>query len=307
MTSLKQKIYDLAKKIGFLDLRIAEAQPLKSEFKYFLKWLDLGYHADMSWMERNPWKRENINHLLPGAKSVIVTAHSYFTGDEYPDENEMKGSGKISRYAWGDDYHDVILKKQKKLEALLYEYDAKQESKNYVDTGPILERQWAVKSGIGWQGKNGMIIRRDAGSYFFLGIIISTIELEPDKPIKSYCGKCTKCIDACPTGAIIKSKVVDSSRCLSYWTIEYRGDELPDEIKKKLNGWAFGCDICQEVCPWNKFAKLTQEEKFKPRFGKMTVNTDEIMNMSDEKFRDRFCKSAVTRAKLKGLQKNFIP
>jgi epoxyqueuosine reductase len=301
--NFKAQLSKEAVNLGFLDLRVAKVELLENEFEHYKQWLSLGYNADMQWMERNLDKRRDISLILENAKSVIVTAHSYYTGIDYPED--LQGRGKISRYAWGDDYHDVVLKKLKLLEFYIKQYHPESESKSYVDTGAILERQWALKAGIGWQGKNGMIINQHYGSYFFIGIIISTLELEEDSQHKNLCGKCTKCLDACPTKAIVQPKVVDSNKCLSYWTIESKADSFPDEIRMNQNNWVFGCDICQEVCPWNRFAIKTQDSEFYPRNAETTLEKVQIEKMTDEEFSVRFKNSPVKRAKLKGLKRNF--
>jgi len=301
--NFKQNIIKYAKELGFIDLKFTPVQVLSKEIKLYKQWIDSGFNADMKWMERNIDKRENIKLILSEAKTVIVAAHSYFTGINYPDE--LNGFGKISRYAWGDDYHDVVLNKLKMIEKYIADINENAVFKSYVDTGPILEKQWAVKSGLGWQGKNGMIINPKYGSYFFLGIIITNLEIEPDVPLKEMCGTCDKCIQACPTKAIIHPKVIDSNKCLSYWTIESKDDKMPEEFAKNQNNWIFGCDICQEVCPWNKFSIPTSEEAFLPRNGETILSKKYIYNLDDETFRARFNKSPIKRAKLKGMKKNF--
>jgi len=253
----KSKLVEAAKLNGFLDLRIAKAMPLIDEFIHFNDWLEKGFHAEMSYMARNTEKRYEIANALENAKSVLVLAHPYFEDSENYIPKRLKYEGKIARFAKGGDYHKVVLKKLKELARVILEQYPDTCNKCYVDTGPILEKQWAVRSGLGWQGKNSLIINRKFGSYFFIGIIITTLELEPDKPIKDYCGTCTKCLDACPTKAIVKPKVVDGNKCISFWTIETKTAEMPEETRKKLSGWAYGCDICHEVCPWNKKAVRT--------------------------------------------------
>jgi len=301
--NLKQKIIQYAKTLGFNDVKIAKSQILTDEVNRYKQWIASGFNADMHWMERNIDKRADIRLILPEAKSIIVTSFSYFTNYYYP--VNLDGLGKISRYAWGDDYHEIILYKLKQIEDFIRLYNENSLLKSYVDTGPILERQWAIKSGLGWQGKNGMIINPKYGSYFFIGIIITNLDLEPDTPIKDMCGSCYKCMEACPTNAIVHQKVVDSSKCLSYWTIESKEDNLPDDIKNNQNNWVFGCDICQEVCPWNRFAKLTSELNFSPRNGETTLSKDFVNYLSEEEFYKRFRKSLIKRAKLKGLKRNF--
>ncbi|MBE2189350.1 MAG: tRNA epoxyqueuosine(34) reductase QueG [Desulfobulbaceae bacterium] len=306
-TMLKNKLKAHASKLGFLDLKIAKAKELIAEFANMQKWLDDGMHADMQWLERNKEKRRNIGLVLENAKSVIVLSHSYYTGIDYPQfEIKEVNAGKISRYAWGDDYHDVLMPKIKEIESLIIQEFPDSKNLCYIDTGPILEKQWAVRAGIGWQGKNSLVLSPDYGSYFFLCVIISTAEFEPDTAIADKCGTCVKCIKACPTDAIVADGVVDSRKCLSYWTIEAKHHiEIPTEISEKMEGWIFGCDICQEVCPWNKNKpKITDFVSFQPRNGSTVLQHDSIAQMSDIEFTERFSKSPIKRLKLLGLKRN---
>ena len=248
----KTKLYEHAQETGFFDLRIAKAMPLVEEFIYFNRWLENGYHSKMDYMDRNTHKRYDIENVLEKAKSIIVLAHPYFNDNGSYIPKRLKYEGKIARFAKGGDYHKIVLKKLKHIARFIEVHHPESSNKCYVDTGPILEKQWAVRSGIGWQGINSLIINRKYGSNFFIGIIITSLELEPDKPVKDYCGTCTKCLDACPTKAIVKPKVVDGNKCISFWTIETKTASMPNETRKNLSGWAYGCDICQDVCPWNK-------------------------------------------------------
>ncbi len=256
----KIRLIDKAKEFGFIDLRIAKASPFDEEIVYFKQWLENNFHAKMDYMSRNIDKRYDIRNVLEDAKSIIVLAHPYFTGNSDYIPKRVKYPGKIARFAKGGDYHKIVLKKLKQLSKIIQENYPESLNKCYVDTGPNLEKQWAVRSGIGWQGKNGIIINKDYGSFFFLGIIITTIELEPDKPVKDYCGTCTLCLDACPAKAIVKPKVIDANKCISYCTVETKSDEMPDAPEKNLSDWAYGCDICQEVCPWNKIRSQKSED-----------------------------------------------
>ncbi|PKL86482.1 MAG: tRNA epoxyqueuosine(34) reductase QueG [Ignavibacteriae bacterium HGW-Ignavibacteriae-1] len=304
---LKNKLKFHATELGFLDLKIAQATELIAESANMQKWLDEGKHADMQWLERNQDKRRNIGFVLENAKSVIVLNHSYFTGIDYPQSEIEEGkAGKISRYAWGDDYHDVLMPKLKAIESLISQDFPDSKNLCYIDTGPILEKQWAVRAGIGWQGKNSLVLSPDYGSYFFLCVIISTIEFEPDTAIADKCGTCVKCIKACPTDAIIANAVIDSRKCLSYWTIEAKHHiDIPAEISEKMEGWIFGCDICQEVCPWNKNKpKITDFASFLPREGSTVLHHDAVAQMTQVQFSERFRKSPIKRLKLPGLKRN---
>lgn len=271
MQEIKQQLYDYAIGLGFEDFKAAKAEPLELEFENYQIWLKSGFNADMRWMEKNLEKRKDISQIQSEAKTVIVTSHSYYTVEQPEIQKEFinRLGGKVSRYKWGGDYHKIILKKLNMIVDRINEIAPDSESKAYVDTRPILEKQWAVRSGIGWQGKNGLLISRNTGTWIFLGLIITTLELEPDSPTTDFCGKCTRCMDACPTKAIIKPKVVDSNKCISYWTIESKTKEFPKEIAENLNGWHFGCDICQDVCPWNKYAKITLDPEFQPQTDKV--------------------------------------
>ncbi|MGQ9818364.1 MAG: tRNA epoxyqueuosine(34) reductase QueG [Candidatus Kapaibacteriales bacterium] len=295
----KENLKIFIKSLGFCEVGFARVEKLSIEFSYYLKWLEYGYHSNMKYLERNLDKRVDPNVILPNAKTMIVCAYSYNTP-----YNRNSDDFKISKYAWGDDYHNVILPLLKKIEDKLTEIEPLHKSKSYVDTGSILEKAWAVRAGIGWMGKNSLVISKKFGSYIFLGVIITTVEIPADSPIADYCGKCTKCIDSCPTGAIVEPKVVDSRRCISYWTIEAKANEsIPDVID--LNNWLFGCDICQEVCPWNRKAYKTNELAFAPKNSETSLTKEFLSNLDEETFRIRFKNSPLKRAKLAGIQRNF--
>lgn len=298
---IKNRIKEQAVSLGFLEMKVAKYEILINEIQNYSKWIKSGYNATMKWMEKNIDKRMNLRNVLDNAQSVLVFSHSYFTGIDHTDNNY-----KISRYAWGDDYHIILLEKLKKIENFLISFFPNCKTKSYVDTGPILEKQWAVRSGLGWQGKNSLILNKDYGSYFFIGIIITDLIFQNDEVVDDKCGTCTKCINACPTNAIIDDKVIDSNKCISYWTIEAKHDvAIPLEIRNNINGWAFGCDICQEVCPWNKNKpKLTTEESFLPRYG-TNFNSEELKKMSNEEFNLKYKNSPIKRTKLKGILRNL--
>jgi epoxyqueuosine reductase len=300
----KDLLTDKAIELGFMDIGIAECKSLDMEFNVFEKWLEKDHQATMNWMTKNTFKRKDPKNVLPDCKSIIVVSYNYFTGENYPEN--LNNKGKISRYAWGTDYHEIILPKLFELEKIIKEADENANCRSYVDTGPILEKIWAEKAGIGWQGKNSLIISKKHGSYFFLGIILTTAEFEYDKPYKDYCASCTKCIQACPTDAIIDDKIIDSNKCLSFWTIEAKAHlNIPKNIADNNKNWIFGCDICQEVCPWNKnLPKPTGEIAFYPRNEETAIEIGKLMEMNKMDFAERFRKSPIKRTKLEGMQRN---
>lgn len=294
---VKQRVLDA----GFSAVGIAKAEPLTVPIERYKKWIEEGRHGMLSWMERRLDEREDVTNIVEGAQSVIVVALNYHTDHHHADD----ANGKVSRYAWGDDYHDVIPPMLDKVIDSLNEIDPDSRHRRYTDTGPVLEKEWAVRSGLGWQGKHSNIIRRDIGSWFFLGVIVTTLDLEPDAPIEDFCGSCTACIDACPTDAIMENRSVDTTKCLSYWTIEVKPEfDLSDSIAENMDGWLYGCDTCQDVCPWNRFEKPTTEPRFEPRESQTTIDPSYIVNLSIEEFRERFRKSPMKRPKLAGLQRS---
>jgi epoxyqueuosine reductase len=300
--SLAKKIKERAFEIGFDKIGIVPAEPLIDEKEHLFKWLKKGFHGEMRWMEREPEKRTDPRILLPGARSVIVVALNYFTPHEH---QNSAGKGKVSRYAWGDDYHDVVTEKLRELLFFIRQEVPNSAGKICVDTAPIMDKAWAVRAGIGWLGKHSNVISKDIGSWFFIGEVLLNLELEYDSErIEDHCGTCTACLDACPTDAIVAPYVVDSNRCISYATIESRTHELPDEIVENLNDWLYGCDICQDVCPWNRFEKPTEEARFEPRPDNVSVDLNNIIDMEHEEYVVKFRRSAMKRAKLTGLKRN---
>ncbi|MBL8000047.1 MAG: tRNA epoxyqueuosine(34) reductase QueG [Candidatus Kapabacteria bacterium] len=289
--------------VGFTSVGIAKATTLDDEYARMQEWLGRGYHGTMGYLARNDAQRHFLRLLFPCAESVILLTHTYFTKHNNTPLDE--GSGKISRYAWGDDYHEIIPPKLRLVEEYLHSQFPEATTRQYVDTGPVMEKAWAVRAGIGWQGKHSNIISRTAGSYFFLSVIITTAVFEYDNPVADYCGTCTACLDACPTGAILQPYVVDSTRCIPYWTIETKPDiEIPLDISQNLDGWLFGCDVCQDVCPWNRFKQETAEPCFEPRNAETSLHLDGVLSMEQGQFSERFRKSPVKRTKLAGLQRN---
>lgn len=302
MISLTEKIKQKAFEIGFHKIGIVPADALTHEKEHLEQWINSNHHAEMKWMEREPEKRANPTLLFPEAKTVIAVALNYYTPHNHEaDQNK----GKVSRYAWGDDYHDVMQGKLRELLNWLNSKIPEAEGKICCDIQPIMDKAWAVRSGLGWIGKHSNLITKDYGSWVFLGEILLNLELDYDNFIESdHCGNCTACLDACPTNAIIEPYLVDSKRCLSYATIELRAPQLPDEIVNDLDGWLYGCDVCQDVCPWNRFQKETEEQRFEPRENNVSPDLQKILSLSHEEYIEKFRGSAMKRTKLSGLQRN---
>lgn len=296
------RVRKMAFAAGFHKVGIVRAERLEVEGKRFQEWLSLGYEAGMSWLRRDSAVRSDPRKLLKGARTVVAVAMNYYTPPEHRTDS---ATGKISRYAWGDDYHYIL---KERLFALLEAIKVAWPDANgkvCVDTAPVMDKAWAVRAGIGWLGKHTNVITMDHGSWVFLGEILLDIELEPDGPVvEDHCGSCTACLDACPTGAIVEPYLVDSNKCISYATIEHRGDELPEGVEGRLDGWLYGCDICQDVCPWNRFSRESDEIRFAPRPGNVNVGLREILEMDHDQYVDKFRRSAVKRAKLTGLKRN---
>ncbi|HLG93996.1 MAG TPA: tRNA epoxyqueuosine(34) reductase QueG [candidate division Zixibacteria bacterium] len=296
-----ERVKALAQEAGFAKAGIA-APVVDGETKSrFAEWLSKNFHADMHWLVENAVKRLDPKMVMPQVRSVVSLALVYNTPHKHSNE---PSKGKISRYAWGKDYHLVIEEKLKKLISELQSEFPGSNWKGWVDTGPTLDKYWAAKSGIGWQGKHTNLLAKGLGSYFFLATLFTDLELERDSPVRDMCGKCTRCIEACPTQAIVEPYLLDSNRCLSYWTIEYRGPKIPDGITQNLNGWLFGCDICQEVCPYNKTPVFSSERDFLPYFSETELNLAFVAEITQAEFSTRFSKSAVKRAKRSGLVRN---
>lgn len=302
MKSFTEKLKEKALETGFHKIGVARAEVLTEEKERLEKWLDVGFHGEMAWLAREPEKRADPRLIFADAKSVIVVALDYFTPHKHEESAEK---GKISRYAWGDDYHDVVKEKLRELLNWIRTEMPAANGKICVDTAPVMDKAWAVRAGVGWLGKHSNVITKEFGSWFFIGEIILNIELDYDGEIvPNHCGNCTACLDACPTSAIVAPFIVDSNACLSYATIELRSSELLPDIKNNLNGWLYGCDICQDVCPWNRFETPTEETRFEPRRGETSADLDEILSYTPEQYAERFRRSAIKRAKLSGLQRN---
>ena len=299
-SSPTQRIKMKAVELGFTRIGIARAELLNEEENHLREWFARGYHALMQWLERDIEKRIDVTKVLPNAKSVICVTLNYYSPSRH---SENPNLGKISRYAWGDDYHAVLTQRLEKLYEFLKSEIPGVEGKIYVDTGPVMDKAWAVRAGIGWLGKHTNVITREFGSWVFLGEILIDAELEYDTPMLDYCGNCTACLDACPTQAIVQPYVLDANKCISYLTIEHRS-ELPKEIVSNFQNWVYGCDICQEVCPWNRFQKETEEPAFQPRSENIAPRLAELAEMTHEEFSRRFKKSPMKRTKHSGLTRN---
>lgn len=299
MLSLSEKIKEKAALLGIDKIGIVAATPLEAERRHLNEWIDRGFHGNMAWMTRESEKRSDPRLLFPGAKSVVVVAVNYYTPPKHGT------TGKISRYAWGDDYHDVV---GDKLRDLLLSIKAEEPSANgkiCIDTAPFMDKAWAVRGGLGWIGKHSNVITKELGSWVFIGSLLLDIELDYDtETVDDHCGTCTACLDACPTAAIVEPYVVDSQKCISYATIELRDETLPANITENLEGWIYGCDICQDVCPWNRFEKPTDEARFEPRKGETSLDIDGVISMTHDEYIERFRRSAIKRAKISGLKRN---
>ncbi len=296
-TQVKEK----ALEIGFHKVGIATVDRQNQvDVQRLQSWLQLGYQADMAWME-NP-KRQDIHSVMPEVRSLICVALNYYTPHQRPTGREY---AKISRYGWGRDYHKVLHKKLKTLTNWLQAQAEGVQARYYADTGPVQDKVWAQQAGIGWIAKNGNVITREYGSWVFLGEVLTNLDLIPDKPHTQHCGSCTRCLEACPTGAIIQPFVVDANRCIAYHTIENRDEKLPEAIASHLQGWVAGCDICQDVCPWNqRFARETDVTQFQPYPENIAPKLTQLADISDRDWEQRFPASALRRIKPKMLRRN---
>tara|TARA_B110000459_G_C16610583_1_gene495889 strand:+ start:2195 stop:3127 length:933 start_codon:yes stop_codon:yes gene_type:complete len=304
MNSLKinytHQIKTEASRLGFSFCGVSKAGYLEEEAPRLESWLNKKMHGDMHYMENNFDKRLDPTKLVEGSKSVISLLFNY-----YPEELQREDSYKISKYAYGEDYHFVIKHKLKDIVHFITDNIGDVDARVFVDSAPVLDRAWAKKSGLGWVGKNGMLINKKQGSFFFLAEIILDLELAYDNPVIDHCGTCTACVDACPTEAILPNKVVDGSKCISYFTIELKDEILPEEVTGKFNDWMFGCDICQDVCPWNRFSLVHNEPKFKPNEKLLNFSKSEWNEITEEVFQEIFKRSPVKRTKYAGLKRNI--
>ncbi|MFM7722624.1 MAG: tRNA epoxyqueuosine(34) reductase QueG [Bacteroidota bacterium] len=294
-----ERVKSIAVDLGFMNCRISKSEFLESEALHLENWLKSQAHGEMQYMENHFDKRLDPRLLVPGSKSVVSLAYNYF-----PKELNHSQSYKVSKYAWGEDYHLVIKEKLFEFVERIREEIGDVHGRVFVDSAPVLEKAWAVKSGVGWIGKNANVITKGAGSFFFLAELILDLELVPDSVVSDHCGTCTACIDACPTNAIVADHVVDGSKCISYFTIELK-QAVPEEWKSKLDDWIFGCDVCQDVCPWNKFSKPHAEPRFDLKDLLRNKTKQDWLEMTEEVFMDQFGDSPLMRPGLKKIQSHF--
>lgn len=294
-------IKQTAAELGFAYCGIARAEKLDDDARRLETWLNNGMNGTMQYMENHFDLRVDPSKLVPGARTVITLMLNY-----YPSTKQKDEAPKISKYAYGNDYHEVIRNKLHELIATIKTTIGDIHGRGFVDSAPVLERTWAQRSGLGWIGKNGNLISKQSGSFFFIATLICDLELEYDSPfVKDYCGSCTKCIDECPTDAILPGKIIDGSKCISYFTIELKDALIDESMKGKFDNWMFGCDVCQDVCPWNRFSKTTSETSFTPIPEILNLSTKEWEEMSEEAFKEIFKHSPLKRTKFAGIKRNL--
>ncbi len=299
--TLKERIIQKSIEEGFFYCGFSKAEFLEDEATRLEKWLSENKHGKMSYMENHFDKRLDPTKLVDGAKTVITFLFNYYNPIKQVDDQ----APKMSQYAYGEDYHFVVKDKLKNIYSCIQETEGSVEGRFFVDSAPVMDKAWAKKSGAGWMGKNTNIIHPKHGSFFFIAELIINIKIEPDGPIKDYCGRCTRCIDACPTEAIVKPYVVDGSKCISYLTIELKDELLPKEFKGKMDNWMFGCDVCQDVCPWNRFSTPHNEPRFIPDIHLLSLTKKDWQDLDQELFNALFKHSAVKRTKFEGLKRNI--
>lgn len=296
-----QQVKTFARNLGFGYCGIAEAKRLDDDARRLEQWLTKGYHGSMAYMENHFDLRVDPTKLVPGARSVITLLLNYF-----PAQQQTPGAPKVSKYAYGKDYHEVIRKKLNLFLSLIKEHIGEVQGRGFVDSAPVLERSWAQRSGLGWIGKNGNLLTRQQGSFFFIATLITDLELDYDDPFaKDFCGTCRRCIDACPTDAILDNKVIDGSRCISYFTIELKDLLIPADMKGRFDNWFFGCDVCQDVCPWNRFAQPASEQELQPIPEILNFSTRDWEALTEESFKKIFRHSPLKRSKYQGIRRNL--
>ena len=298
-TKNTQLIKNEAKRLGFMSCGVSRAEFLEDEAPRLEKWLKQNMHGEMRYMENHFDKRLDPTKLVLDSKSVVSLLFNY-----YPEKKQREDSYKISKYAFGEDYHFVVKRKLKSLLQYIQEEIGEVNGRAFVDSAPVLDKAWAVRSGLGWMGKHSNVLTKKAGSFYFIAELIIDLDLGYDTPVTDHCGSCTACIDACPTQAIVDPYVVDGSKCISYFTIELK-DELPSSYKGKFDDWMFGCDVCQDVCPWNRFSKSHNEPLFNPDDRLLNYDKQDWQEITQEVFSEIFRKSAVKRTKFEGLKRNI--
>ena len=294
-----QMIKAEAKRLGFLSCGISKAEFLEEEAPRLEQWLRKGMHGEMGYMENHFDLRLDPRKLVPGARSVVSLLLNY-----YPSQRQDEGTYQVSKYAYGEDYHRVIKDKLHELLAFITEEIGQVQGRAFVDSAPVLDKAWAARSGLGWIGKNSNLLTKEVGSFYFIAELILDLELEHDGPVTDHCGTCTACLDACPTQAIVQPYVVDGSRCISYFTIELK-NQIPESFKGLWDDWIFGCDICQDVCPWNRFSRPHAEPRFQARKELLEMSRGDWEELTEEVFSKVFPKSAVKRTKFSGLRRNI--
>lgn len=299
LTERSSFVKEIADKHGFMSCGISQSGFLEQEAPRLTSWLQQGYHGQMKWMENHFDKRLDTTKLVEDSKSVISLAFNY-----YPETQQTQDTPKIAKYAYGEDYHFVLKDKLRMMIDELQQRFGQFHARVFVDSAPVLERAWAAKAGLGWIGKHSLLLSKKQGSFFFLAQIICDVEMAYDAPVTDHCGSCTACIDACPTEAIIDNHIVDSNKCISYLTIELK-EEIPTSFKGQMEDWVFGCDICQDVCPWNRFSKPHSEKRFAPKPAILENNWQDWEEITEDMFKDIFKRSAVKRTKFSGFLRNL--
>jgi epoxyqueuosine reductase len=291
-----------ALELGFQAVGIAPAEALIEERQRLEEWLRRGFHGEMPYMGRDPEQRTNLLKIFPEARSVVVVAMNYYTPHQHVEDSNF---GRVSRYAWGDDYHEVVGEKLRELRNWIKQQWPEAEGKVCVDIQPVMDKAWAVRAGLGWMGKHTNVITRDHGSWVFIGELLLNLELEYEEDqLADQCGSCTLCLEACPTGAIVEPYVLDANLCISHATIESRAATIRADVAERLDGWLYGCDVCQDICPWNHTTPFTGEPRFEPRDRNVNASLVETLALTPESYAARFRGSAMKRAKLTGLQRN---